>query len=114
MTEQERKRIEMMDKITNDQNLLSVSDVCEIFSNTLSMQIKKTNTFKNVKKKLTEEEWIKFLSAIIVSFFSSLYCSAANDEEQFKERTKYVTEINKDILVGVALKEVNDKEGVDA
>ena len=106
------KRLKLLDKMKDDKNQLAVGEVIEIFGGCLDMQIKHSQTFKNVKKKLTQEEWDKFLHALSISFTTSLYCSASKNEEQLLERTKEVQDANSDILIGAALKQ--DKKGADA
>lgn len=96
------KRIELLEKIKNDTNTIEVRDVTEIFSGVLKMLSEHSVVYKKVKNKCSKDEWTAFLHGFINSFLSSLYASAGKDVKETKERTRYVAEVNSDVMLGFA------------
>ena len=102
----ESKRLKLLEMVNNDVNDVIVNQVLEIFLGTFVPYFEKTETGKAVKAKLTEEEFMRFINGYTTTFLSSLFISAASSVEEYKQRLKVVTDINKDVLVSVEEKEV--------
>ncbi len=103
MAKNEQKRIDLLKKIRADKNTITVSEVEECFSGTISMLDKHTKTFARVKEKLGEAEYSCMLHSLINSFLTSLYCTAAKDEEEMEKRLAEANDTNSDLTVGVAI-----------
>lgn len=94
----EKDRITVLEIAREDSNSITVGDAVNVFCSTLALCEKTTNTFKNVKKKLGKEDYIKFITALSNSFVSTLYVNSSKDEQEFEERYKLITEANADII----------------
>ena len=91
-------RIDMLEKIKKDKNKIRVKDVSEIFAGIMNVYFEHTKTGQMFKKKLTKDEYIKFLHGFSNSFLSTLYVNGAKDKKEFEERNKFVHEVNADLL----------------
>lgn len=104
-SEQELKRIEFLDIVMKDKNTIDVSTATQLFVESISAVFEKTNIGKEITNIMTEKQYVKLLNGLCLTFMSSIYCSASKDENQLKTRMKLVEIINKDIIVGVEIKE---------
>jgi len=101
----ESKRIELLEIIKKDENVLRVGFVAELFGSTLDMLDKDTQTFKNIKEKLGEDQYIRMMTSLANSFLSTLYINGAKDNEEQFERLKLVNKVNKDLTTYKRFKE---------
>ena len=106
ITKEEKGRLDLLEKIVKDKNEVEVGEVAEIFRGVLGSYFDKTNSGKKVKEKLTEGEFVSFVTGFANSFLSSLYCSASSDEKELRERVETVEKANRDTLVafGIGIK----------
>lgn len=104
MSDEENARIKLFNIIKEDTNTLQVKEVVDLFANLFVTYFDQTKTGRTIKNKVTEPEFVSFVTGFANSFLSSLYCSASNDENEFKERMELVEETNKDVLVSVGIK----------
>ena len=100
--EKEQKRIDLLKTIKSDSNEISVGIASELFVDTLHLLEEHTNTFKEVKARLSSGEWTAFINAILLSYLSSLYATAAKDEKEREKRVKLLAKVNGDLAVGMA------------
>lgn len=108
ISKQEQGRIDMLKVIAQDENEIKVKEVTEIFCGLMGTYFDKTETGKAVKKKLSKDEFVRFINGISISFLSSLYCSASKDGEQLEVRMELIEKSNKDILVGIKVDKDNE------
>lgn len=101
--EKEQRRIDLLKTIKSDSNEITVGMTAELFVDTLHLLEEHTNTFKKVKAKLSDGEWTAFINAILLSYLSSLYATAAKDEKEREKRVKLLEKVNGDLAVGMAI-----------
>lgn len=109
MTKQEKGRIELVDKIKNDTNTLEVRDITQAFLEIFFGYFEISKSGSAIKKKLTEEEYVRYVTGFVNSFLSTIYVSASKDEKELKQRMEYVKKINKDVLIESKI--INDEPG---
>ena len=112
--EQSQKRIILLEKILTDNNKVEVGMVAELFGGCIRLMSEKTKTFQDIKSKVSEEEWARFLHGLSNSFLTSLYVTASNSKEQLKERMDECDDANKDVTVGKMVSVKKDKHEMDA
>lgn len=95
----EKERIQLLHIISLDTNKIEIKLVTDIFLGTFINYFEKTKSGKEVKQKLTDDEFKRLINGVSISFLSSLYLSASDSKEQFEARLKIVDKANKDILV---------------
>ena len=100
MNEKEQERIKLLDKVTSDKNRIKVSDAAKLCCGLISNYCEMTETGKKVKAKLTEDEYVSFMTGMCNSILSSLYVTGAKTVAEQKERLDYVNHVNDDLLVG--------------
>ena len=98
MAENEQKRICFLKVIKADKNEITVGEVANLFALTIGLIDKQTQTFKNVKEKLGEDQYIRMMTSLVNSFLSSLYINGAKNEEEQMKRYKEVKKINEDLI----------------
>lgn len=108
---QEEKRLKVLDLIANDDNVIDVKTVAELYTGSLAHLFEHSKAFERVKKVIPEEDWISLWNGITISFLSSLYATASIDEKQLDERLKILHDANKDIMIGFGVKERKDEGG---
>lgn len=101
ISDKEKGRIALLEIVSKDGNKIPVAAVTEIFCGLFGSYFDKSKTGKAVKNKLTEEEFVRFINGISMSFISSLYCSASKNEKELKKRMELVQKTNNDILIGI-------------
>jgi len=105
MAKNENERIKFLKELEQDTNEITVAKVVYIFRSTLRILDSKTQTFKNVKKKLGEDQYIRMMDSLINSFLSTLYINAGKDKAEQKARFKKVNKINEDLTASIVEEE---------
>lgn len=100
MNEKEQGRIKLLDKVAADNNKIKVSDAAKLCCGLIANYCEMTETGKKVKAKLTEDEYVSFMTGMCNSLLSSLYVSGAKTVKEQQERLEYVNHVNDDLLVG--------------
>ena len=108
MTKEEQGRINLFKLISCDQSEVTVSLVTEIFCQIFFSFFDVTETGKEAKAKLTEDEFVRFTTGFVNSFLSTLYANAGRDEKEQLKRMEVVAKVNKDVLVAVKEKREAD------
>lgn len=88
MAENEQKRICFLKVIKADKNEVTVGAVADLFASIVGLLDKQTQTFKNVKEKLGEDQYVRMMTSLTNSFLSSLYINGAKNTEEQMERYK--------------------------
>ena len=108
---QEEKRLKIFDLIANDDNIIDVKTVAELYTGSLAHLFEHSKVFERVKKAISEDDWISLWNGITISFLSSLYATASIDEKQLDERLKILHDANSDIMIGFGVREREDETG---
>ena len=93
-----KEKIDLLDKIIQDENQIEVGDAAEIFFQLFIYYFEKTNTGKIVKSKLTEDEYIAYVTGMTNTYLCSLYVNGAKDDKQQQERIMEASLANEDVL----------------
>lgn len=99
MSKKEQERIKLLDKVMADNNTIKVSDAAKLICGLIGNYCDITETGKKVKAKLTEGEYIAFVTGMCNSCLSSLYVTGAKTVKEQKARLEYVNHVNDDVLV---------------
>lgn len=95
----EQERIKLFEIITKDTNKIEVKAVVEVFASLFLRYFEVTKTGKAIKAKLTEDEYVSYVTGFINSFISSLYATASKDKKELKKRMDLIQKLNGDVLV---------------
>ena len=95
----EKDRINLLQKCSEDTNVIEVRACTDIFITILMGYVEKTMTGQVLKKKLTQDEYVRFMTGLVNSLLSSLYASAANNPKEIKERMDFIAKANSDLVV---------------
>ena len=95
----EQDRIKLFEIIKEDNNTLRVKDVVEVFSGIFLQYFEISKIGRTVKSKLTEDEYVSYVTGFVNSFLSSLYASASKNNKELKKRMDLISQCNKDVLI---------------
>jgi len=95
----EQDRINLLEKCAEDTNTIEVRAVTDLFITIIMGYVEKTMTGQVLKKKLSYDEYVRFMTGLINSLLSSLYASAAANPKEIKERVDFIQNANKDLVV---------------
>ena len=107
MSKNENERIKFLSVLEKDTNEVTVAEVSDLFRGVVANLDKSTQTFKNVKEKLGEDQYIRMMTSLINSFLSTLYVNAGKDREEQIERLDRVNKINEDLITYTEVVEKN-------
>lgn len=99
MTNEQKQRIVLIEKIKKDTNTLQVNEIAEIFTAIFFPYFEISETGRAVKQRLNVDEYVRYCTGLCNSFLSTVYVSAGKSKEECQERLEEVNEANKDILV---------------
>lgn len=108
MAKNEQERIKFLSVLEKDTNEVTVAEVSNLFRGVVANLDKSTQTFKNVKEKLGEDQYIRMMTSLVNSFLSTLYINAGKDRKEQMERLDRVNKINEDLIT---YQEVIEKDG---